>query len=99
MSRIIDEFWHTFICFTRKYHRFCDQVAGRYIHHEPTTIEEKQNGAAIHGYMLTLADYAAYFTEEPPVHLWPKPVAEALGSSCQNGCGGNCDGNGCSQGG
>jgi hypothetical protein len=28
--------WHTFILHTRDYAAFCDRIAGRFIHHEPT---------------------------------------------------------------
>src|SRR6266496_4410333 len=31
----IDELWHTFVIFTEKYASFCDQVAGRFLHHSP----------------------------------------------------------------
>src|SRR3989344_5735287 len=33
----VDEVWHQFILFTREYHDFCDEVAGDYIHHVPST--------------------------------------------------------------
>lgn len=31
----VDRLWHTFITFTREYAAFCEQVAGRFIHHVP----------------------------------------------------------------
>ncbi|MDJ0535879.1 MAG: hypothetical protein QNJ70_25890 [Xenococcaceae cyanobacterium MO_207.B15] len=34
---IIDEMWHTFILFTKDYHKFCDKYFGYYIHHYPRT--------------------------------------------------------------
>ena len=33
----IDEFWHTFVTFTKLYTEFCEDVAGSYIHHLPNT--------------------------------------------------------------
>src|SRR3954447_23969374 len=39
MAGPVDELWHTFITFTLDYARFCDQVAGRFIHHVPATGE------------------------------------------------------------
>ncbi|RSM47834.1 hypothetical protein DMA12_07640 [Amycolatopsis balhimycina DSM 5908] len=35
-SKAVDIGWHTFILYTREYAEFCDRVAGRFIHHEPT---------------------------------------------------------------
>ncbi|GAB6898183.1 glycine-rich domain-containing protein [Kineosporia succinea] len=34
-SDLVDIGWHTFILYTREYQAFCDQVAGRFIHHVP----------------------------------------------------------------
>ncbi|MCK2169091.1 glycine-rich domain-containing protein [Thalassospira xiamenensis] len=31
----VDSLWHTFILHTRRYHEFCDKLAGRYLHHLP----------------------------------------------------------------
>ena len=72
MSRVIDELWHTFIWFTRDYHRFCDEVAGRYLHHGPATEENLASGKNVEDYLITLSLYREHFGE-PPVHLWPKP--------------------------
>lgn len=98
MSRVIDDLWHTFICFTKKYHSFCEQIAGRYIHHEPTTDEEKCDGSARRAYLLTLNEYRRYFGD-PPKHLWPTPSGEGLEATTCSGCtscgGTGCDGSGC----
>jgi hypothetical protein len=34
-SKLVDIGWHTFILYTRSYDEFCDQIAGRFLHHEP----------------------------------------------------------------
>jgi hypothetical protein len=34
-SSLVDIGWHTFILYTKDYAAFCDQVAGRFIHHVP----------------------------------------------------------------
>lgn len=34
-SPIVDIGWHTFILYTREYALFCDDIAGRFIHHVP----------------------------------------------------------------
>lgn len=36
-SPIVDDVWHQFILFTRKYAEFCDRVVGRFLHHMPRT--------------------------------------------------------------
>lgn len=35
-SELVDIGWHTFILHTRDYALFCQRIAGRFIHHEPT---------------------------------------------------------------
>ncbi|GAB3213337.1 hypothetical protein GCM10027294_43940 [Marinactinospora endophytica] len=44
-SPLVDQGWHLFILNTRAYSKFCNLVAGRYIHHVPltgqTTAEER----------------------------------------------------------
>lgn len=92
MSRVIDELWHTFIFFTRDYHWFCEQVAGRYLHHGPATEEDLETGENIKDYLRTLSEYRLYFGE-PPVHLWPVPCAR---KSDEAGCGNSTCGNSCS---
>lgn len=34
-SAMVDKAWHAFILHTREYARFCQEVAGRFIHHIP----------------------------------------------------------------
>lgn len=34
-SSMVDIGWHTFILYTRDYAKFCERVAGRFIHHNP----------------------------------------------------------------
>jgi hypothetical protein len=34
-SDLVDIGWHTFILYTDEYAAFCDQIAGRFIHHVP----------------------------------------------------------------
>jgi hypothetical protein len=38
ISTQVDEVWHTFIVYTRDYTNFCNDVFGRYIHHQPIAI-------------------------------------------------------------
>ena len=39
---LLDEMWHTFILFTSDYAHYCYSRFGRYVHHHPTTADEKQ---------------------------------------------------------
>lgn len=39
-SPLVDIGWHTFILYTREYAAFCIKVAGMFIHHEPTEVED-----------------------------------------------------------
>lgn len=98
VSRVIDELWHTFIIFTPDYHRFCEMVAGRYLHHQPTTEEDLKDGKNINDYARTLSVYKTYFGE-PPVHLWPVPNTRPIESNgCdQSGCGNGCSSSTCNQ--
>jgi hypothetical protein len=42
---IIDEMWHTFILVTRDYAEFCEQMFGRFIHHDPGSAGAEAYGA------------------------------------------------------
>jgi hypothetical protein len=77
MQGATDELWHTFITFTRDYHDFSLLVAGYYIHHTPAAEGDDPNRGREH-YQAFWDEYIAVFGEEPPAHLWPRPVAEAL---------------------
>ncbi len=36
-SKIVDEFWHQFILFTPQYRKFCEDIFGEFIDHQPNT--------------------------------------------------------------
>ena len=45
-SRKVDDLWHTFILFTKEYHKFCHKSFGEYLHHNPdkkNTKKEEKN--------------------------------------------------------
>lgn len=50
-SGVVDVGWHTFILHTRDYADFCQRLAGRFLHHEPTDPAERE--------AMTRADLAA----------------------------------------
>ncbi|QTN29552.1 hypothetical protein HZ993_06965 [Rhodoferax sp. AJA081-3] len=74
----VDAMWHTFILFTKDYARFCQEIAGTFIHHSPETggggIEEQIASAENMREKLRLleADYLKYFGAPPPSHIWPR---------------------------
>jgi hypothetical protein len=83
MNGPVDELWHTFITFTRDYARFCDEVAGRFIHHIPTPADARREPDGASSYQRTLDAYAATFGEEAPPEVWPRLAsADHPGSSC-----------------
>ena len=73
-SEHVDQVWHLHLTYTRSYwQRFCGEVLGRPLHHDPT------RGGAAEGrkhwamYADTLAAYREAFGEAPPADLWPPP--------------------------
>ena len=69
----MDELWHSFILFTKKYHDFCYRVAGD----APSIPSDKPNEFV--GYMQLLQDYKVLFSEEPPTQYWPRSQKESAG--------------------
>ena len=87
MNGPVDELWHTFIMFTLDYARFCEEVAGRFLHHVPASEEAKLDPEAGASYERMLAAYADTFDEEPPTEFWPSPgSADVAGSQCNIIC-------------
>jgi len=79
MAGPVDGLWHTFLLFTRLYTRFCDQVAGRFLHHEPGDIEnEDELGRFEKEYANLRNDYERVFGEPLPDTIWPT-FAEVCG--------------------
>ena len=89
MSGPMDELWHSFILFTKKYHDFCYLVAGHYIHHAPSIPSDKPNDFG--GYMQLLQDYKVLFGEEPPSQYWPR-LEKKSSNSASNACAPHCVG-------
>ncbi|GAA2701228.1 glycine-rich domain-containing protein [Nonomuraea recticatena] len=77
----VDVGWHTFILFTHDYTRFCNQVAGRMIHHAPDD-EPATGAAAVDRIGATIeAMRAAHLPVD--LELW---LHEAKCSQCHQGC-------------
>ncbi|NIH83730.1 glycine-rich domain-containing protein [Amycolatopsis granulosa] len=83
-SELVDIGWHTFLLHTRDYAAFCEQIAGRFLHHVPTEDHDPSiSGEAARETVArtVTAIEAAGFTLE--TELWP----QAAGcTGCHNGC-------------
>ena len=44
----LDEMWHTFLQFTGQYQEFCTERCGMFVHHVPTSHEEKTKRREVH---------------------------------------------------
>jgi hypothetical protein len=71
-SDAVDQAWHLHLTYSRDYwQRFCPQVLGRELHHEPTTGGADQQHLFFEQYAETLRSYEAVFGQCAPVDLWP----------------------------
>jgi hypothetical protein len=43
----IDRAWHVFLLFTREYERFCREMLGCFVHHDPLLAAERERFAAL----------------------------------------------------
>lgn len=87
----VDKLWHTFLMFTQQYAAFCQSVAGRFLHHVPSTETDKRNGKNRERYRRFLETYREEFREEPPAHIWPRlwqnPPTDQQADCYTEGCG------------
>lgn len=81
-SKPVDIGWHTFILHTVDYAKFCQQVAGGFVHHVPTDEGEEPTGGPQAARARTLAAITAagYAIDE---ELWPD-MADC--TQCHAGC-------------
>ena len=92
-SLMVDIGWHTFILYTREYAAFCQQVAGRFLHHVPD--DDTDDNAPVDGEAghRVLRDTIAALTatgHRIDTELW-SPAAPRCGSDgrchqCHAGC-------------
>lgn len=72
MTGKVDDMWHTFILFTRDYARFCKEIAGTFLHHDPgVEIDARAADGFRTSYANLFKDYWALFGENPPASVWP----------------------------
>ena len=71
-SEDVDAAWHLHLTYTRSYwKRFCGDVLGRPLHHEPTKGGPAEADKHLAMYEATLAAYREGFGEVPPRDIWP----------------------------
>jgi len=84
-SKLVDIGWHTWILHTVDYAVFCEQIAGRFIHHVPTPDVEQADGEPEEARERTLTAIAeAGFTIE--ADLWPEDAKMGKCTQCHAGC-------------
>lgn len=85
-SPAVDPGWHAFVLHTREYARFCEQLAGRFIHHAPVDPEE-EDGEDEHGVAAVTATVEAMRAAGLPVddELWPVGAGGNC-NQCHEGC-------------
>lgn len=89
-SPMVDIGWHTFILYTRDYAAFCQELGGRFIHHEPSDKEGVDYGTGnIARTVVALRQYGVAVDDS----LWTEASQDCAdycsGDSCS---GGGCDG-------
>src|SRR5262245_35945121 len=73
-SEQVDQVWHLHLTYTRSYwQRFCNQVIGSPLHHDPTRGGSDEGRKHWAMYSDTLLAYREAFGEDPPCDLWPPP--------------------------
>ena len=87
-SRVVDDMWHEFLCYTAAYRSFCADFSGEFIDHAPS------NKPEVEGYARTKA-LAEQFFGQLDALSWPEPsLANAGDCTCSNqGCSDNCTSN------
>ncbi len=81
-STQVDIGWHAFVLHTLDYAKFCERVAGRFIHHVPTDDKTATNGVSRTQVNQTMqAIKAAGFATD--AELW---LTDGRCSQCKDGC-------------
>jgi hypothetical protein len=70
-SKLVDAYWHEFLCCTVMYREFCNEFVGRFVEHDP-------KGGSARSYARTWLAYKATFGSEPPHMLWPLPEQQEV---------------------
>ncbi|WP_204251296.1 glycine-rich domain-containing protein [Mycobacteroides abscessus] len=96
-SATVDIGWHTFILYTREYLNFCNGIAGRFIHHEPSDIPGMTYPRHQIGRTVEALIASGFYVDKT---LWLQADADlsALGRGAAD-CSSYCNGDSCSGGG
>jgi len=71
-SEDVDAAWHLHLTYTRSYwKRFCGEVLGRPLHHDPTKGGAAEGEKHLAMYAATLAAYRTAFGHHAPADIWP----------------------------
>jgi uncharacterized protein (TIGR04222 family) len=71
-SDAVDQVWHLHLTYTRDYwQRFCGELLGTPLHHGPTRGGAAEGARFQEDYARTLEAYVEWFSEDPPITLWP----------------------------
>jgi hypothetical protein len=78
-SDAVDQAWHLHLTYSRDYwERFCPQVLGRPLHHDPTAGGATETQRFFEQYAATLRSYAETFGEDAPEDIWPSAAQRLL---------------------
>lgn len=78
-SARVDALWHEFILFTRSYRAYCESTFGKFVHHQPSAVPDKE----LKQYIRTIALYERHFGE-PNRTWWPKPLSISNCGTCED---------------
>jgi hypothetical protein len=82
-SGVVDEFWHTFILFTRDYAAFCERHFGYFLHHTPTDDTDEARLKGRNGAQKTRELIARYYPEFD-VQMWSNHGNCCDGENCSS---------------
>lgn len=78
-SDAVDQAWHLHLTYSRDYwERFCPDVLGRPLHHEPTRGGASETQRFHEQYAATLKRYTDTFGEDAPEDIWPAAARRLL---------------------
>lgn len=80
IDRRVDELWHSFILFTPQYRRFCEEVMGFFVDHQPRTSQTPVPAGAIGNFVEA---YKRHFGDLPD--SWLENLAPEMRNMVQTG--------------
>lgn len=67
----VDQAWHLHLQYSRSYAKMCQDVAGKFLHHEPTKGGVAEDTKFDEWYERTKVIYSITFGSAPPKSIWP----------------------------